>query len=365
MSETFQYGDTVQINDAKNKHWTVVLEEDGKTFTHKGYILHSDIVGLAPGSVIGTQTHHKVSIFRPSTNDFTLSMNRGPTIIYPKDVAQIISLLDLTPYSNILESGVGSGGLSIQILKHLAPTGNSSSNSSVAPGGSLTSVEIDPGFAAVAKQNIEQYFAGRPYNHNLIVDDIVRHCEARASANEEPQTSHRHCEEPQTPHCHCGELHEQEPSATRQSQGVKQYDGIVFDLLKPWEVVAPAFELLKPGKPLICYVTTTTQLKVVVDAIRDFGMYEEPEAIELTKRAWHIDGLSVRPTHRESSFSGFIVSTRAMADGQHRLVKKSKELIKNDLAPVHHSKTQVPVDQSNWESLERPIADKKIKKLLK
>lgn len=292
----FKYGDFVQINDAKNNHWTTKLVEGEKTYTHKGYVEHSKIVEVCPGSIISSHLGYKVSVFRPSTNDFTLSMDRGPTIIYPKDAAAIVSELDIRPDSNILESGIGSAGLSIQILKLLST-------------GTLTSVEINELFGKIAKQNIIDYFKEDKENHNLIIEDILKF-----------------------------------------NTDIK-FDAIVLDLLKPWEVIEKAWELLKPGKPLVCYITTTTQLSLLDTAIKEFDKFETPESYEITKRVWHLDGLSVRPSHKESGFSGFILKTRRLNDGHTRLIKTTK--------------LKIAEDKKGWESINRDISERKVKKLVK
>ena len=42
----FQAGDQVQLTDPKNKRHTLTLKEDGVFHTHKGWIPHSDLIGL-------------------------------------------------------------------------------------------------------------------------------------------------------------------------------------------------------------------------------------------------------------------------------------------------------------------------------
>jgi len=44
--------------------------------------------------------------------------------------------------------------------------------------------------------------------------------------------------------------------------------------------------------------------------------WTEPRAEESIVRTWHLDGLAVRPDHRMSGHTGFLVAARHMARGQ-------------------------------------------------
>ena len=50
---------------------------------------------------------------RPTLSDFVLKMPRGAQVIYPKDLGPILMLADIFPGARVLESGVGSGALSM------------------------------------------------------------------------------------------------------------------------------------------------------------------------------------------------------------------------------------------------------------
>ena len=66
---------------------------------------------------------------------------------------------------------------------------------------------------------------------------------------------------------------------------------------------------------LICYVATATQLSRVAEAMRDDGRFTEPSAWESMVRGWHLEGLAVRPQHRMVGHTGFLLTTRRLADG--------------------------------------------------
>ena len=54
---------------------------------------------------------------RPTLSDFVLKMPRGAQVIYPKDLGPILMHADIFPGARVLESGVGSGALSMAMLR--------------------------------------------------------------------------------------------------------------------------------------------------------------------------------------------------------------------------------------------------------
>jgi tRNA (adenine57-N1/adenine58-N1)-methyltransferase len=119
----FRVGDRVQLTGPKGKLHTITLEP-GKAFgTHRGELKHDDIIGKAEGSVIRNHNGIEYLALRPLMTDFVMSMPRGANIIYPKDSALIVTMGDIFPGARVIEAGVGSGGLSMYLLRAIGPTG--------------------------------------------------------------------------------------------------------------------------------------------------------------------------------------------------------------------------------------------------
>lgn len=116
-SGPFQYGDRVQLTDAKRRHYTLVLEEGVKFHSHRGIIEHSQIVGMDEGSVVTSTLGSDFLLFRHLMVDHVLSMPRGAAVIYPKDSAQILVEGDIFMGARVLEAGAGSGALSMTLLR--------------------------------------------------------------------------------------------------------------------------------------------------------------------------------------------------------------------------------------------------------
>ena len=258
----FHYGDRVQLTDAKGKLHTITLNEAGEWHTHKGWLIHDQIVGLPEGSVVETTAGLKFLAFRPLLADYVLSMPRGATIVYPKDAAMIVGAADIAPGSRVLEAGVGSGALTITLLR------------AVGPSGSVDSFERRDDFAQIATKNVTEYFRGVPENWSLTVGSLQDEVDRE-----------------------------------------KKYDRIVLDMLAPWECVEMAQEVLDPGGVLLAYVATTTQLSEMAETIKNSACFTEPESTETIIRGWHHEGLAVRPQHRMIGHTGFLIIARRLAPG--------------------------------------------------
>ncbi len=257
----FQYGDRVQLTDAKGKLYSITLTAGAEWHTHKGMLKHDELVGIPEGSIVATNGELKFQAFRPLLADYVLSMPRGATIIYPKDAAMILGVADIKPGVRVLEAGVGSGALSISILR------------AIGENGFLHSVEIRDDFAKISEKNVSNYFGEKPVNWKLSI----------------------------------GALQEQ--------QLENSFDRVVLDMLAPWECMDVVSNALVPGGVFMSYVATTTQLSRIAEAIKDSGNFTEPESSETIVRGWHHEGLAVRPQHRMIGHTGFLVFARRMAPG--------------------------------------------------
>lgn len=261
IDRNFKYGDRVQLTDAKGKLYSITLTKGSEWHTHKGMLKHDDLVGIPEGSIVATNQDLKFQAFRPLLADYVLSMPRGATIVYPKDAAMILGVADIKPGIRVLEAGVGSGALTISILRAIGEKGI------------LQSVEIREDFAEISENNVSAYFGGKPANWNLTI----------------------------------GALQDQTYEA--------DFDRVVLDMLSPWECLDVASKALVPGGVFMSYVATTTQLSKIVEAIKESGNFTEPESSETIVRGWHHEGLAVRPQHRMIGHTGFLVFARRMAPG--------------------------------------------------
>ena len=266
----FVAGDRVQLTDQKGKIYSITITPGKEWHTHKGWIVHDDLIGLPEGSVVSTSAGLKFTAFIPLLTDYVLSMPRGATIVYPKDAALIVGFADIFPGARVLEAGVGSGALTLSLLR------------AVGPSGSVHSVERREEFAANATSNIENYFGGRPANWSLAIGSV-----------QEQEFDH-------------------------------DFDRVILDMLAPWECVEMAAKVLRPGGVFMAYVATTTQLSATAEALKDDGHFTEPESFESMVRGWHHEGLAVRPQQRMIGHTGFLIFSRRMAPGVEVLARRRR-----------------------------------------
>src|SRR2546425_8520634 len=157
----FQAGDRVQLTDPKGRMHTLVLEPGKVYHTHRGGLPHDELIGRPDGSVVSSSGGTAYLALRPLLADYVLSMPRGAQVIYPKDAAQIVAMGDVFPGARVLEAGAGSGALTCSLLR------------AVGPGGSVTSYELRPDFADIARRNVEAFLGGPQPNWTLRVGDVA------------------------------------------------------------------------------------------------------------------------------------------------------------------------------------------------
>ena len=266
----FSEGDRIQLTDPKGKMYTFTIVSGKEWHTHKGWIVHNDLIGLPEGSVVSTSAGLKFTAFKPLLGDFVLSMPRGATIVYPKDAAMIVGVADVFPGAKVIEAGVGSGALSISLLRAIGKDGE------------LSSFERREDFADIARENVKTYFGEVPSQWKLTVGSV-------------------------------------QESATDQ-----KYDRVILDMLAPWECVAFAADVLRPGGVFLAYVATTTQLSSTAEALKEDGRFTEPLSSETIVRDWHHEGLAVRPVQRMIGHTGFLIVSRRMAPGVEVLARRRR-----------------------------------------
>src|SRR5437660_3484092 len=146
----FKVGDQVQLTDPKGRHYTFTLEAGKNFHTHKGSFPHDELIGAPEGSVVRTTGNVAYLALRPLLPDYVMSMPRGAAIVYPKDAGQILAAGDIAEGCRVVEAGVGSGALSLWLLRAVGPSGR------------LHSVERRAEFAAIAADNVAGFFRERP-----------------------------------------------------------------------------------------------------------------------------------------------------------------------------------------------------------
>ncbi|MDR2748424.1 MAG: tRNA (adenine-N1)-methyltransferase [Bifidobacteriaceae bacterium] len=305
----FTVGDRVQLKNAKGKPFTFVLEKGGVSHSHKGVMQHDNIIGKPYASLVENEKGEQYIAMRPKYADTALALKRGAAIIYPKDAAQICLEADIKAGDRVLECGLGSGSLASYILQILGETGE------------LISFEKEEKFAKIAVENV-----GERKNWKVIVDPLPK--EKDSSADSGPFSEGGSSLEDGSSLDDGSFLEGGSSLGGEFFLKYKNYfSSAVFDMLDPWNYLSTAYFALQPGGILVCYITTVTQLSRLTEKIREANCWSDPDSFEIIRRPWHIEGLAVRPVHSMIGHTGFILCTRALAQGSHPLKKKNKKQI--------------------------------------
>lgn len=239
--------------DAKDRHYLITLKEGAAFHTHAGIVQHDDVIGVAEGSTVGSSSERSFLVLRPTLSDVVLKMPRGAQVIYPKDLGAILMQADIAPGQRVLEAGVGSGALSMTLLR---------------AGASITAYEIREDFARHAERNV----------HDLLGPDVDYRVEIRDV-----------------------------------TEGIDEVDldRVILDMPEPWAVVKHVEGALRPGGIFLAYLPTINQTQLVRESLREHAFGLE-ETVEILRRTWHVDGRSVRPDHRMVAHTGFLTSARRL-----------------------------------------------------
>jgi tRNA (adenine57-N1/adenine58-N1)-methyltransferase len=249
-------GERVLLVDAKERRYLLTLRTGAQFHTHAGILDHDDMIGMAEGASVAGSTGRRFLVLRPTLSDVVLKMPRGAQVIYPKDLAAILMEADIAPGARVLEAGVGSGALSMALLR---------------AGASVVGYELREDFARRARANVTAALGpSAPYRVEL--RDVYAGIDERG------------------------------------------LDRVVLDLPEPWRVLCHLRGRLRPGGILCAYLPTINQTAELHRAL-DEGEFGLTRTIEVLYRTWHIERRSVRPDHRMVGHTGFVTSARLLVDG--------------------------------------------------
>jgi tRNA (adenine57-N1/adenine58-N1)-methyltransferase len=243
--------------DNKGRRYLVTLQEGGEFHSHAGVVLHDELIGADEGRSVRSTRGGRYRVFRPTRGDFVLKMPRGAQVIYPKDLGPLLMLADISPGTRVLESGVGSGALSMTLLR---------------AGADITGYELRDDFAARARANVVSFLGEEALERY--------HVEVRSSYD---------------------------------GIDARDLDRVLLDLPEPWQVVPHASKALRPGGILVAYTPSIMQAAQLREVLDGHG-FVLPETLEVLHRSWHIEGAAVRPDHRMVAHTGFLTRARLAGD---------------------------------------------------
>jgi tRNA (adenine57-N1/adenine58-N1)-methyltransferase len=255
MSRTLAAGDRVLLIDPKHRRYLITLKAKGEFHSHSGFVAHDELIGAPEGSTVRTTRGVAYLAVRPTLSDFVLKMPRGAQVIYPKDLGPILMHADIFPGARVLESGVGSGALSMAMLR---------------AGADIIGYELREDFAERARENVTS-FLGEDALSRYRVE--IRDCYDGIAETD--------------------------------------LDRVILDLPEPWQVVKHAAQAMHPGGILLAYTPSIVQAMQLREELAT-SAFAMAETLEVLNRTWHIEGLAVRPDHRMVAHTGFLTHARLL-----------------------------------------------------
>jgi tRNA (adenine57-N1/adenine58-N1)-methyltransferase len=273
----FSEGETVLLIDRGGNRRLLKLRAGAKAHGHKGFLEHDRMIGQPEGVLVRASSGSTYLVFRPRLSEFVLEMPRRSAIVYPKDVGFILGWADIYPGATVVESGLGSGSLTLALLR------------AVGPAGQVIVYEQRADMIASAMLNIQAFQSSLDATTGAVPD------EAAALDGDGPANLL----------IHEADIYE----------GIDEtdIDRLVLDLAEPWRVVPHALDALRPGGMIATYSPSILQVQHTTDVLEATRAFSQIETLEVLYRPWHLKGQSVRPVQQMVSHTAFLTFARRLA----------------------------------------------------
>jgi len=247
----------VVINTPKNNKFLAVVDLKKEFTTNEGNFKFSQIKNIP--TLVKTSTGVNFNIYRPTYKEFVLLMKRGPQIIYPKDVAQIVLESNIHNSSKVLEIGSGSGALTLYLYTLLKNTGI------------LYSLDSSKINQRRADKTISRYISTLSDENNditFINEELINFDYKTLNQN---------------------------------------IDAIISDVPEPWEFFTN--NKIENSVIWVSYLPSMTQVMRMNDVLKE-QQFQDIEIKEVILRDWVVDKKIVRPSNKLVSHTGFLISAR-------------------------------------------------------
>jgi tRNA (adenine57-N1/adenine58-N1)-methyltransferase len=232
----------------------MIKMQSGQTFhTHKGYLKLDELIGKEYGEPIKSSMGIYFTTLKPGLTDYIMKSSRNTQIIYPKDAALIVMFSGIGPGSRVIESGTGTGSLTMALAHYVGSTGK------------VYTYELRSEFQKNAAKNLERA-------------KLINHVEMKS-----------------------GDV----------TLGYEEHDvdAVILDLAVPWLVVPHAYTALKPSGVLVSFSPTIDQVVKTTEALRENG-FVFIETIECLMRTMQVERGKTRPNTMMTGHTGYITHAR-------------------------------------------------------
>jgi tRNA (adenine57-N1/adenine58-N1)-methyltransferase catalytic subunit len=268
-------GDLAELVGLRHKHFIVTLKAGAKFETHRGVLLHDDLISRPWGTQVYSHLGAPFFLLQPSLADLILELPRSTQILYPKDIGFILVHLGIGPGKRVIEAGTGSGSMAIAAAF------------AVGSNGRVYSYEIRKDMQNLARKNIERVGLGERVD--LKLRDI--------------------------------------------GQGFDETDADAFflDVPNPWDYIAQIRLALKPGGFLGTIVPTSNQVQDLLPALKREG-FAFIEVCEILLRYYKPEPARLRPVDRMVAHTGFLIFARRIEPSEdERGIELTREIGSTEL----------------------------------
>jgi tRNA (adenine57-N1/adenine58-N1)-methyltransferase len=270
-------GDLAELVGLRHKHFILNLQAGAKFETHRGILLHDDLIGKPWGTQVFSHLGAPFFLLQPSLADLLIDIPRTTQILYPKDIGFILVTMGVGPGQKVMEAGTGSGAMATALAYAVGNEGR------------VVSYEVKPDVQNLARKNLTRF--GLASRVDFKLRDI--------------------------------EMGFDETDA----------DSFFLDVPNPYDYIAQVRAALKPGGFLCCLIPTFNQMEKTLYALRKYK-FAFIEVCEILLRYYKPEPTRFRPTDRMVAHTGFLLFGRRIEPGGdprgRELAKEAGEVTEED-----------------------------------
>lgn len=261
-------GDLAELVGLRHKHFIVNLQVGAKFETHRGVILHDDLIGKPWGTQVFSHMGAPFFLLQPSLADLLIDLPRTTQILYPKDIGFILVTMGVGPGQKVMEAGTGSGSMTTALAYTVGNEGR------------VISYEVKPDVQNLARKNLTRF--GLDSRVDFKLRDI--------------------------------------------QEGFDETDADSFflDVPNPYDYIGQVRAALKPGGFFCCLIPTFNQVEKTLYSLRQQN-FAFTEVCEVLLRYYKPEPTRLRPTDRMVAHTGFLVFARRIEPSED---PRGKELAK-------------------------------------
>jgi tRNA (adenine57-N1/adenine58-N1)-methyltransferase len=246
-------GDLVQLVGLQHKSFILRVAAGSRLESHRGVVLHDDLIGKPWGSRITSHLGKPFYILQPAFGDLIKELPRTTQIVYPKEIGFILVTMGIGEGQRVIEAGTGSGALTAALAFTVGQSGR------------VYSYEYKEDIQALAQKNLNRF--GLSDRVEFKLRDIAEGFD---------------------------------------ETGV---DALFLDVPNPFDYIAQSRNALKCGGFFGAILPTTNQVTDLINALRqnDFAFID---ICEILIRYYKAEPARFRPVDRMTAHTGYLVFAR-------------------------------------------------------